>query len=109
MDPLKAKERVLSCDLNVPRNGSSKLSERLEWMAELGWQSVAITTYVSSGDEIPPPIDIKDSFGLECFQRVTVRLKYFRKHIFDEVNIKKLNAPGLYKVGQCKLKENQSE
>ena len=81
MDPLKAKGRVLSCDLNVPRNGSSKLSERLEWMAELGWQSVAITTYVTSGDEIPPPIEIKDSFGLECFQRVTVSWKYLFKYI----------------------------
>lgn len=76
MDPLKAKGKVLSCDLNVPRNAASKLSERLEWLAELGWESVAVSTYVSSGEEIPPPIDVKETFGLDCFNRITVSLKF---------------------------------
>ena len=79
MDPLELKGKYICCDLNVPREGSSKLSDRLKLISELGWHSVAISTFVSSKQEIPEPMEIKETHGLNVFKRVTVCLKMFLK------------------------------
>ena len=73
MDPLELKGRYIHCDLNVPRMGQSPLKDRLRMISELGWECVAISTYVPSGQEIPKPIDVKETFGMRVFHRVTVR------------------------------------
>lgn len=72
MDPLELKGKYIYCDLNVPRTGTSKLNDRLKLISELGWECVAVSIFVSSGQEIPPPIEVKESHGLKIFKRVTV-------------------------------------
>ena len=75
MDPLELKGKYIHCDLNVPRAGTGKLSSRLKMISELGWECVAVSTYVASGQDIPEPEKPKENFGLKVYSRVTVSTK----------------------------------
>ena len=91
MDPLELRGEYIHCDLNVPVQGSSKLCDRLRLISELGWNCIALSVYVPSGEAIPlPPPLPKETFGLKVFFRITVcfdgfyvfSVTIFRYHVF---------------------------
>ena len=66
MNPTELKGRHFKCDLNVPHHAENKLTERLSFIAKLGWDAVAITTRVKSGEPVPPPPPpVKETHGLK--------------------------------------------
>ena len=73
MNPAELRGRKLHCDLNVPYHAEDKLTDRLKFIAKLGWDAVAITTLVKSGEQIPPPPpEVKETHGLKVYSRVTI-------------------------------------
>ena len=73
MNPLDIKGKYLHCDLNIPYHGEEKLADRLKMAQDMGWDCVAITVKIKSGEDIPPPPVINNTFGFtKIFTRATV-------------------------------------
>ena len=87
MNPAELKGRKFHCDLNVPYHAEDKLTDRLKFIAKLGWDAVAITTIVKSG-EVPRVFPLFQSISEICYKKLKILQK--SKFHFHRPKLKKL-------------------